>query len=363
LSSNFDDALPDSHGFLYRTGMPHHPFGEIAGTLHTLSLEFGSVLDNRLGDPTCRQVTLYLPTHCPASEGRWPLLIWLAGFTSSGLKSPAWQPFAESLPQRVERLIASGQIGPCAVACPDGFTSLGGNQYVNSPVFGDWETVIARDLPAQLEAKFAIGGHRHNRAVLGRSSGGYGALVQAMKHSEQWGAVACHSGDIGFEMLYARDFAPALATLAKHRLDIRAFVGSFWQAPKVDRAALHTLMTLAMAASYDPQPDAPFGIELPVDLHTCELNDEAFDRWREHDPLRMVMKSSAQDHLLRLKNLFFDCGARDPYFSHYGARRLARQLVALEIPHTYEEFDDGHSDLDYRLDRSLPWIYQALRSS
>jgi hypothetical protein len=31
------------------------------------------------------------------------------------------------------------------------------------------------------------------------------------------------------------------------------------------------------------------------------------------------------------------------------------------IRHRYEEFDDNHSDIDYRMDVSLPFLYRALR--
>jgi hypothetical protein len=35
-------------------------------------------------------------------------------------------------------------------------------------------------------------------------------------------------------------------------------------------------------------------------------------------------------------------------------------LNSAGVPHTYEEFDDDHSGIDYRLDRSLPLLYRAL---
>ena len=31
------------------------------------------------------------------------------------------------------------------------------------------------------------------------------------------------------------------------------------------------------------------------------------------------------------------------------------------IRHVYEEFDDDHSDVDYRMDVSLPFLYRALK--
>src|SRR3712207_7877455 len=45
-----------------------------------------------------------------------------------------------SVPERLDRLIGSGQMPPVAVAFPDCFTRLGGNQYVDSAATGPWET-------------------------------------------------------------------------------------------------------------------------------------------------------------------------------------------------------------------------------
>ena len=40
--------------------------------------------------------------------------------------------------------------------------------------------------------------------------------------------------------------------------------------------------------------------------------------------------------------------------------KLARRLAAARVPHRYEEFDDTHSGIDYRLDTSLPYLARAL---
>ena len=41
-------------------------------------------------------------------------------------------------------------------------------------------------------------------------------------------------------------------------------------------------------------------------------------------------------------------------------RAFVRQLEALAINHQYEEFNDTHSGISYRLDRSLPLLYRAI---
>ena len=41
---------------------------------------------------------------------------------------------------------------------------------------------------------------------------------------------------------------------------------------------------------------------------------------------------------------------------------LSKRLAEARIPHRYEEFDDTHSNVDYRMDVSLPFLYRALKS-
>ena len=58
--------------------------------------------------------------------------------------------------------------------------------------------------------------------------------------------------------------------------------------------------------------------------------------------------------------LFIDCGWRDQFQLHFGSRILVERLRRLRIPHRYEEFDDDHSDISYRYDRSLELIGRSI---
>jgi hypothetical protein len=65
--------------------------------------------------------------------------------------------------------------------------------------------------------------------------------------------------------------------------------------------------------------------------------------------------------LRSLKGIYIDCGWRDQYHIHYGTRILSLELAKAGIAHAYEEFDDNHSDVDYRMNASLPFLYRALK--
>jgi hypothetical protein len=324
------------------------------GAVHTIAVESDALRGNLLGDPTTREVAVYVPF---GSDGAgMPLLVDLVGFTGSGFSHVAWRNFGENVPERLDRMIASGAMPPVCVAFPDCFTRLGGNQYIDSVALGRWEQFLCVEMLRAVEGRFGCGG-AGRRGVFGKSSGGYGALVHAMRHADVWSAAACHSGDIGFELTYAVDLPRTLRALAK-KGGIQAFIAAFEATEKPSDDDVHVIMTLAMAATYDPDPSSYLGITLPVDLHTCERDPARWARWLAWDPLTLVEHHA--DALRSLKLLYIDCGDVDQYNLVYGARILHRRLGELDVPHHYEEFPDDHTKVDYRMDVSLPLLARAL---
>ena len=325
-----------------------------AGTLHRLSIDSQVLAGNLLGDPTRRAIDVYVPA---GHDGRsLPLLVDIVGFTAGGPVHTNWKNFGENVPERLDRLIATGAMPPVVVAFPDCFTRLGGNQYVNSAAVGRWDDFLREEAVPFVEATFGCGG-AGRRGIFGKSSGGYGAMVHALLHPDFWSAAAVHSGDMGFELLYRHEFVPVLRALAKEP-DMARWVDTFWQAKKVKDSDWHIIMMFAQAASFDPDSTAPYGLRLPVTLDTCELIPVRWANWLAWDPLTLV--EAHGPGLKALKALYIDCGDVDQYNLVYGARRMHKRLGELGVPHVYEEFPDDHSAVDYRMDVSLPILAKAL---
>ncbi len=174
------------------------------GALHRVTIDSEALTGNLLGDPSRRDVDVYLPPGRTDGAGL-PLLVDLVGFTGSGLSHTSWKNFGENVPERADRLIAEGRMAPVAIAFPDCFTRLGGNQYIDSAAMGRWEDFLIEEMLPAVEGRFGCGG-AGRRGVFGKSSGGYGAMVHAMRHADVWAAAASHSGDVGFELLFGGDF-------------------------------------------------------------------------------------------------------------------------------------------------------------
>ena len=86
-------------------------------------------------------------------------------------------------------------------------------------------------------------------------------------------------------------------------------------------------------------------------------------RWRAwlKARTRSTWCNATKRSLKTLRGIFIDCGWKDQYHIHYGARILSKRLAQAGIEHEYEEFSDTHSGIDYRMDRSLPFLYRALK--
>ncbi len=357
-----------------------------SGTLVVLEHASRILRDNPLGDPHARRLGVWLPPqyeHTP--HRRFPVLYDLVGFTGSGLAHVGWKPFGDNVPERAARLVHEGRMGPAIIVFPDCFTALGGNQYVNSPAIGDYADYLTRELVPFVERELRTLPGREHRGCFGKSSGGYGAMIHGMKYARYWGAIASHSGDAGFDFVYWHDWPNTLNELTRHRLParkpgrydalkearrkgvregkddgrIQRFLDKVWRKEKLSTAEGHALMNLCMAATYDPDPRAPLGFRVPFNLETGEVLEARWRTWRRHDPINLVSRHATG--LRSLRGIYIDCGWRDQYHIHYGNRILSARLSAARIAHTYEEFDDNHSDIDYRMDVSLPFLYNALK--
>ena len=355
------------------------------GTLVVLEHDSRILRGNPLGDPHVRKLAVWLPPQYDAGGGRFPVLYDLVGFTGSGLAHTNWKPFGDNVPERAARLIREEKMGPAILVFADCFTALGGNQYVNSAAIGDYADYLTREIIPFVDREFRTLAGRDHRGCFGKSSGGYGAIVHGMQYAKYWGAVADHSGDAYFDFVYRHDWPNTLNELARHRTPkrrpgaydarheaarrglaagrddgrIARFLTRVWKKEKLSGAEGHCIMNLCMAATYDPDPRAPLRFRVPFNLETGELIEERWRRWLRHDPINMVARHRTA--LKSLRGIYIDCGWRDQYYLHYGARILSARLSAAGIRHTYEEFDDDHSDIDYRMDVSLPFLYRALQ--
>lgn len=313
---------------------------------------------NPLGDPTRRRFPVYLPPGYDDHEDRcYPVVYVLQGFSGRALAVENVSLWGESLSERLDRLIEGGHCPPIIAVAPECATRLGGSQYLDSEATGRYADYLVTEVVGHVDTHYRTIAAPGGRAIVGKSSGGYGALVLGMRHPEVFSALASHAGDVGFEYCYLPDFPQAIRGLGDPP-DVPGFIERFLAEPKKPSGDFATMNILAMASCYSPSLMSAWGFDLPFDLRTGRIFDDVWERWKQHDPL--VLMERHVDALTGMRMVHIDCGLRDNYGLHLGARQLSEQLTRHGVDHVHEEFDDDHFGLSYRYDVSIPRLAKAL---
>ena len=312
---------------------------------------------NPAGDPHERRIPVYLPPAYDREPARrFPVVFVLTGFSGRGRMLLNDNPWSPSLDDRCDSLIAAG-MPELIVVMPDCYTRFGGSQYLDSAATGRYETHLIDELVPWADRTYRTLAAREHRGVAGKSSGGFGALRLGMRHPGVFGALACHSGDMLFEYCYQVDFPKACSVLQAAG-GVKRFLDAFAAKPQKSKDDFLTLNIVGMAACYSPDAAAELGVALPFDLATGLAREDVFARWLAFDPLRLLPTHT--DALRSLRLLYLDCGTYDEFHLHHGMRAFTAALSRHGIAHRYEEYPDGHMNVSYRYDQSLPALARAL---
>lgn len=310
---------------------------------------------NPWGDPSDRELYVYLPPDYNKTDGRYPVVMLLAGFAGTGEGMLSRGLTDMSIASRIDRLIEGG-CPPFIAVLPDCMTTVGGSQYVDSPGIGNYATFLVDEVKPFVDHRFRTTG---GWAVAGKSSGGFGALHLAMTFPAAFDAVASIAGDMGFPLPYLEDLPGAVRAIQRAG-GLQAFHAGFWKKSRFSADEFKAFNLIAMSCAYSPDPGArPVPARLPVDLQTGQVYWEVLESWKVFDPVERAAGAEAQAALSALNLLHIECGDKDEHLLHLGARRLVAELERAGVAHSYEEFDGGHRGTSWRYDVVLPRLVQA----
>ncbi|MDP9110640.1 MAG: esterase family protein, partial [Candidatus Eremiobacteraeota bacterium] len=314
------------------------------------------------GDPSTRPLPVYTPPgYDPEGSQRYPTLYCLHGYTGDAAALVSSRPWERNVFQRLDSLIAENRMPPVFLVIVDGFTRLGGSQYVNSVHNGDYATYTVRDVVGHVDATYRTIPNEGGRAVFGKSSGGFGSIHLCMEYPGVFAAFASHSGDSYFRYAHPPSFPTAQRTLERFDFDIARFVKHFESENKRPQNEYSTMEMLGYAAAYSPRSGKTFDLDLPFERDSGEINETFERRWLPFDPVEAVPRRPRELERLRLR--YLDCGRKDEYGLDIGARLVAGQLRQLGLSVQHEEFDDDHRNVGYRYDISIPALARVLEKA
>lgn len=338
------------------------PGARLRGRLESFVIESAALRGNVLGDPHHREVLVYLPPSYDASSTtRFPVVTILAPYAATNRSIVNWRLWEPSTFELYESLLARGEAQEAILVSPDCCNRWGGSQFLDSSASGRYQTHVADEVLPAVDARYRTIAERAGRAVVGRSSGGFGALRIALDRPELFAAVGSHAGDGLFEVSIRPTFTSVAITLDREG-GLAAFLERFERTGPRGGGDFEAIAMLATAAAYAPQPDAPFPhVALPFEPRTGLPIEASWQRFLDHDPV--VRLERAPDALRDAALVLLDAGDRDEHGLQFAARRIAELLRARGARVHHEEFPGGHRGTHARYAVSLPLLIGALARS
>jgi S-formylglutathione hydrolase FrmB len=269
-----------------------------------------------------RAVQIYLPQgYNQQNTVKYPVIYFLHG---AGENHTSYTELFGIL----NNLIGNKLISPVIVVKPDG--SIGpwaGSYFTNSELYGNFEDYIVFDLVEFIDSAYNTFSSRENRAIMGHSMGGYGAIKLALKHPDTYCGVVSHSGPLDFN--HFSDWIPKVLS-ENGGVPVRVFV------PSDERVM--TLIFYSMAGAFSPNINSsPYPVDFPLDSLGNWI-DLIWNRWLLHNPVLLARNINKDTSLA----IFFDCGLQDEWGLYPFSTAFADSLDKLGLVYEFQSFNGGH---------------------
>lgn len=299
---------------------------------------------NLLGDPATRNYQVYLPPSYDLSTNRYPAIYVLHGYggDETGLVS--------ILQSSLNSLIRQRQIGEMMAVFVNGANRLHGSFYLSSPVIGDFETYITRDLVQLIDEHYRTLRSRESRGVTGVSMGGWGTMHLALKFPGTFSVAVAEAG------LY--DAAGMLGVSVARQLGMiyPTNLAQFDGLPFPENACA------AIYAGLTPNLERPnLYTDYPYERRDGQLVlvDSVFERALagdvQHGDLARYLNEPVQ-----LRGIKVVHGTADSVVPVAEARKFTNALAAAKLEFEYQEHPGGH---DFLPGLALPFFSAHLEGA
>ncbi|HYG34173.1 MAG TPA: alpha/beta hydrolase-fold protein [Clostridia bacterium] len=350
------------------------------GRIVTRVIQAPSISQNRLGISDQQPIAIYLPPSYGSSQRRFPVLYFLPNF-----KTDIWRYTGGSyqrfhLKEAIDKQVSSGAMPEMIVVIPNTAHSLGGSCYRNSPLTGQWEDYIVKDVVNYIDSHFRTIPSATARGLSGHGIGGTGALELALKHPNVFGSVYAMSPAL-FDQNGLRDFGILSdSQLEKwqaklqqwqnldesaRRKPFRDFIQTHLNSPS--RGRFFEGLYVSYAAAVAPDLSLPFPHIAWPEPGALELSKP--DLRAQYENGMGGWEAKIAEYLAkgtRLHSITIEYTRDDEYhWLRRGAVHVSGLMRAQGIEHSLEVHEGGHdSTLGQRLGTAmLPTVANALCSA
>lgn len=378
------------------TAAPSEPNLSSGSSLQIVQLESVALKGNLLGDPTLRDILVYLPpSYHQNIDRRYPVIYLLHGFSSDHLGyTPDGGPsklarvradldLKLDIQDISDSLIASGSIAEFIIVTPNANNRYGGSNYESNPVIGDYRTFVTSELVHFIDSRYRVLASRESRGIAGHSMGGQGALILASDFPEVYGAVAALSpahndlkpassqglpGLLQWFNAIGGGKLPTPVPWKDLKISDEDFVTMWGRSGAESRVAVN--FVYAAAASFSPNPNnPPFFADLPLEYSggIPRLVTSVWNQWKVTDLVSHIRGSRAN---LAYTAIYVNRGtfvAPNPNIKVGGEiadiTSTVRALDEAGLVFEYETFPGDHfSGLRFQVEQALRFFTRKLRA-
>ncbi|WP_242118897.1 alpha/beta hydrolase [Aestuariivivens sediminicola] len=280
------------------------------------------------GEDPNRKLTIYLPPNYDRENKNYPVVYYLPGI---GMPNE-WM--MDQLQPIIENAIAINDIEPVILVIPDHYTLYQGSYFSNSSLIGDWITFTKKEVVDYMDSNYRTIAKKESRALVGWSSGGFGALKIGMQSSEVFSNIYALSPGL---LILSDEFAPN-STSYKELEDIddperlqKEWIGI----PNV---------LVASGRAFAPNPNnPPYFADFPTRFVDGKkiIDEEVLIKWNSELPYNMI--ENYMTELRSLTSLKLEWGRNDDFKNVVSScRAFSKKLENLEIDHIAEEYNGTH---------------------
>jgi len=310
-------------------------------TVEHITVHGTYLVGNLEGDAVDRDVFVFLPpSYVKEKSRRYPVVYALHGYS---IGAEQWTHEIH-VPQTIEGAFAHGA-KEMIVVLPDSKTLHNGSMYSSSVTTGDFESFIAHDVVAYIDAHYRTIARRESRGLVGHSMGGYGATRIGMKHADAFGSLYIMS-----PCCLSRTGGPRNSDAEKQLESVKVPEDSA-KLPFFARAML------ASAAAWSPNPkNPPLYLDLPS--KDGQPQPDVLAKWTANAPLAFIDQYIA--NLRKYRAISIDVGDQDGL--KVDTSKLHDALDEYGIKHGFEIYQGTHTSkvADRFQNHVLPFFSQNL---
>ena len=309
-----------------------------------------SLKDNLIGTNEAQKIGVYLPPSYSDSDQLFPVVYFLNGYTVEAGEYPKTEAF--------DYYMKNSEKCEFILIELNGHNLFEGSMYANSPVSGNWEDYIVKDVVTYVDGHYRTISKRESRGIAGHSMGGGGTINISLKHPEVFSVVyamspAVIANDRLLNGMFQNDSTLVhVQNISDRMVNVRDedFAETLQQELKSYDEKLTTsiLGILAYGSAFSPDLSQPLRMVFPFKIN----DDGTFTKVKEIHSKWIAGFGNLEDKVKKHKNILtqyrkfaLSCGYQDEMPGLFeGSVYFSSLLKEKKISHSTHWYTGNHTN-------------------